>query len=81
MENEKFILRVAVSGATRDELADSLLVVAEEIRQGGMTTDLSQDNCSADSTRADGTPFSFDYEVFPFPKDGVVTIRTGSEDE
>lgn len=79
-QTDKFVLRVAVSGSTRDELADSLLTVAEEIRTGGMVTNLANDNCAGPSKREDGTPFDFDYQVFSFPKDGVVSILPGPDE-
>lgn len=68
------MLRAAVSGSTRDELADNLIALAEDFRKGEMVEKLANDNCAGDLDKEDGTSFGFDYEVFPFPKDGIVCI-------
>ena len=80
VKSPKHMLRVAVSGKTRDELADNLIALAEDFRKGEMVSRLADDNCAGDLDKEDGTSFSFDYQVFPYPKDGVVSVLPGPDE-
>lgn len=81
VKTPKHMLRVAVSGSTRDELADNLIALAEDFRKGEMVSRLADDNCAGDLDKADGTSFGFDYCVFKYPKDEIVSVYPGEGDE
>jgi len=72
-----YILRVAVNGKTREELADHLIAIAEQFRnEKGM--DLEDDNCGGGMETKHGC-CDFDYQVFPQQEGEIVCFYPPDE--
>lgn len=73
MARKKYILRVAVDGNTREELANNLIELAKQFASEKVIP-LPQDNAAGGFPTESGGYCDFDYQVFAKAKDEIVCI-------
>lgn len=78
MANQSFVLRCAVNGKTREELADNLSFLAEYFRarkdKNPNLYPLNEDNEGGGMPIGDVGYFDYDFSVSPQGKDEVVSV-------